>query len=136
MAKDDKTVLLERIYTIPLRREFRKVGHWKRTEKAVVAVKEFLQKHMKAKDARLEKSLNDELWKHGIKNPPHKVKVTARKEKDVVRAELFGVQKEVGKEKKKEKKARIEPHVEIKSDVAKAGQEEKKTVKEAASPQE
>ena len=109
MAKDDKTVLLERIYTIPLRREFRKVGHWKRTEKAVVAVKEFLQKHMKAKDVRLEKSLNDELWKHGIKNPPHKVKVTARKEKDVVRAELFGMSQETPAEKKKrhrEKKER------------------------------
>ena len=101
MAKTTPTkYLLERTYTIPLRKEFRKVANWRQTEKAVTAVREFLQKHMKSADVRLSKSLNEKIWEHGIKHPPSKVKVTAKKdEENVVRAELFGIQ-EVAKKKK------------------------------------
>ena len=95
---------LERVYTVPLRKEFRKVPRWQKTKKATKALKEFLQKHMKSSDVRLERELNENVWTHGIKNPPHKVKVTAVKdESGIVRAQLFGVQKkEVVTPKKKE----------------------------------
>ena len=95
MAKKTTTQTLERTYVIPLRKEFRKVANWKQTKKAVKAAKEFLQKHMKSEDVRLGTSVNEELWKHGIKNPPHKVKVVAVKDAEgVVRAELFGAKTE------------------------------------------
>ncbi len=101
MAKTE-TKNLERTYNIPLRKEFLKVPKWKRTKKAVAAAKEFLQKHMKSEDVKLGKHLNEELWKHGIKNPPHHIKVTVQKDsKGVVKAELFGHKIE---EKKKEEK--------------------------------
>ena len=88
-AKETKTVL-ERTYTIPLRKEFLKVASWRRTEKAVFAVQKFLKRHMKSDHVKLGKALNEFIWKQGIKNPPHKVKVNAQKdEKGVVRAELF-----------------------------------------------
>ena len=112
MAKDNtpKTVL-ERTYTIPLRREYLKVANWRRTEKAVTAVKEFLTRHMKSKDVKIEKSVNDELWKHGIKNPPHHIKIIAKKdEKGQVRAELFGA--------KPVKKAETKPEAPQKEDPA------------------
>ncbi len=110
--KKPPEITLERTYNIPLRREYLKVPHWRRTEKAVTAVRHFLKRHMKAdvENVRLGKELNEELWKHGIKNPPHHVKVTVTKDKEgLVRAELFGVKKEEpGEEKKRhrEKKER------------------------------
>ena len=81
---------LERTYTIPLRREILKVPRYKRAKKAVTAVKQFLSKHMKSEDVRIGSQLNEELWKHGIKNPPTKIRVIAIREKNIIRAEKEG----------------------------------------------
>lgn len=81
----------ERTYVVPLRKEWLKAQRYKRAKKAVIGLRKFLQKHMKSDDVRLGKHLNLELWKHGIRNPPSKVKVNVSKdEKGVVKAELFG----------------------------------------------
>ena len=78
---------------------------------------------MKTTNVKIEKELNDELWKHGIKNPPHHIKITAVKDKEgVVRANLFGVKTEVVE--KKEKKAVPEQKVEAKPDVVQTIQQE------------
>ncbi|MFC1754659.1 50S ribosomal protein L31e, partial [Thermoproteota archaeon] len=82
---------LERTYNIPLRKEFRKVPKYKRAKKAMTAVREFLVKHMKSEEVLIGQEINMELWKDGIKRPPHHVKVTAIKDSEgVVRAELAG----------------------------------------------
>ena len=103
MAKTKtETKTLERTYNIPLRKEYLKVPKWRRTKKAVAAVKQFLKKHMKSEQVRLGKHLNEELWKHGIKNPPHHIKVTTFKDdKGIVKAELFGHKIETEKKEKK-----------------------------------
>ncbi len=100
---------LERTYNIPLRKEYMKAPRWKRTKKAVNAIREFLIKHMKSPTVKLGKELNLKMWQHGIRNPPHHIKVTALKdEKGIVMANLFGVeapkkkQKTAVKEKQKE----------------------------------
>jgi len=82
MAKKEETtkVVLERVYNVPLRREFQKVASWRRTEKAVSALRNFVSKHMKSKEVNIGKYANQLLWKDGIKNPPHHVKVTAKKD--------------------------------------------------------
>jgi len=99
-------IILERTYNVPLRKGYQKAPNWKRTNKAVNTLREFLIRHMKSENVKLGKELNDKLWLHGIKNPPHHVKVTVTKdEKGVVRAELFGVKKEEKKVEKKVKKA-------------------------------
>lgn len=107
-----KESTIERTYNVPLRKEFMKVPRWRRTKKAVTAMKQFLAKHMKAEDlnnVKLSKELNEHVWKHGIKNPPHHVKVNVSKdEKGIVTAELFGVKKEI-----EEKKAVKEPAKEV-----------------------
>lgn len=93
MAKTTEKAV-ERTYNVPLRKEYMKAPRWNRTKKAVTALKQFLARHMKSENVLLSKELNEELWKHGIKNPPHHVKVKAVKDdKGVVRAELFGVEK-------------------------------------------
>lgn len=103
MAKEiTSKIILERTYNIPLRKEFQKAPRWKRTKKAVTALRQFLQKHMKSANVKLGKELNYELWKHGIKNPPHHVKVSATKdEQGEVKAELFGTKKKVNETKAK-----------------------------------
>lgn len=116
MAKQEQKTQAEkneRIYVIPLRRRYQHVAIYKKTPKAVKTIKEFLAKHMKIRDRDLRKIkldiyLNEFLWNKGIKNPPHKIRVKAIKEKDkdgneIVRAELIDFT-----DKLKYKKARIE----------------------------
>ena len=88
-----KTEKVEREYVIPLREKVRPVPRYKKTNKAVKSVKEFLAKHMKIYDRDLKKikidrHLNEYLWFRGIRSPPHKVKVKAIKEGDIVKVEL------------------------------------------------
>ncbi|MBW3011818.1 60S ribosomal protein L31 [Candidatus Woesearchaeota archaeon] len=96
---------LERTYNVPLRSGFIKVPAYKKAKKAVNTMKEFMIKHMKAEEVKIGPELNKKLWKHGIKNPPHHVKVTAVKEDGVVRVELEGVEFKTIKPKGKEEKA-------------------------------
>ena len=132
----------ERIYTIPLRREFRKAPIYRRTKRALREVKEFLAKHMKAEEVKIGKYLNLELWKHGRKNPPSRIKIKAVretvkiKEKDVVvvRAELINapieiIEKKDKKQVKKEEVPKIK-ETELEDKIEKL-EEEKKEVLES-----
>lgn len=84
-------MVTERTYIIPLRRHWLMVPHYRRAKKAISALQNFIVKHMKSEDVRIGKMLNEEVWARGMKNPPHKVKVTIIKEDDgLVKAELFG----------------------------------------------
>jgi large subunit ribosomal protein L31e len=73
---------LERVYNVPLRKEFQKVPVYKRAKKAVSAMKSFLSRHMKSDEVKLGVYLNEKIWERGIKNPPHHVKVKAIKYED------------------------------------------------------
>ena len=106
---ENKTEKLEREYVIPLRNKWKRVPRYKRANKAVKAIKEFLARHMRVinrdlNNVKIDKYLNEEVWFKGIKNPPARIKVKAVKdETGVVRAELFDIP-----EKLKFKKAREE----------------------------
>lgn len=106
MAKKEETSkpVLERVYTIPLRRETLKVPPFKKANKAAKSVREFISKHMKSNDVKIGKYLNLKIWQHGAKNPPHKVQVNAVKDdKGKVFVELVGAPKEALKAEEKEK---------------------------------
>lgn len=108
--------VLERVYNIPLRKETLKVPPFRKANKAVKAVREFISKHMKSENVSIGKYLNLQIWNHGAKNPPHHIKVNAVKDdKGKVFVELFDAPKE--KPKAEEKKKEIK--------------KEEKTVKEA-----
>lgn len=97
--------MIQRTYNVPLRREFLRSPRYKRAKKAIIALRKFLQKHMKSEDVLIGRRLNEQVWLHGIKNPPHHVKVDVVKEDDgKVYAELSGFKYEkpiVEEEKKK-----------------------------------
>jgi len=101
MAEDKKTEKLEREYIIPLRNEWLKVPGYKRANKAVKALKQFIAKHMKVEDrdirkVRVNKWVNNEIWFRGIKKPLHKIKVKAIKDSDgIVRVELVDIPEKI-----------------------------------------
>ncbi len=107
---EPKTNKIEREYTIPLREKVRVVPRYKKTNKAVKTVKEFLARHMKVYDRdldkiKLDKYLNEALWTRGIRKPPHKIKVKAIKEGDIVRVELVEFSDKLKFKKAREEKA-------------------------------
>ena len=80
---------LEREYTIPLRKEWTKVPSYKRTAKAVKAIKEFIAHHMKVTNRNLDNVkvdsyLNNEVWHRGVSTPPARVTVKAVKKGEIV----------------------------------------------------
>ncbi|MEK6959873.1 MAG: 50S ribosomal protein L31e [Nanoarchaeota archaeon] len=82
---------IERVYNVPLRKEWLKVPLYQRAEKAVRALRQFTIRHMKSEDVCIGPHANMELWKHGMRNPPHHIKINAVKEDDgKVVIELFG----------------------------------------------
>jgi len=113
--KIEKKTELEREYTIPLRREWAKVPRYKRTNKAIKAIKEFLVKHMKIRDRdlkkiKLDKYLNEQIWFRGIKKPPARIKVKAIKEGEIIKVELSEMHDKLkfkkAREEKRETKAK------------------------------
>jgi len=97
---------IERRYVVPLRKEWLKVAHYRRAEKAMRALKSFLAKHMKVspENVKVGKYLNESVWSRGAKNPPHKISVVVKKEGEKVLAELEGYEKLKEKEEKKKRK--------------------------------
>ena len=130
---------LERTYNVPLRKEYRKAPKYKRAKKAVKALREFIAKHMKAAldNVKIGKYANLEIWKKGIKNPPHHIKVLAVKEEEKVNVELVGapvvkkpeVKGKKTEEKKEVKKAEEKPAEKEKPKEAPKAKETKEEVK-------
>ncbi|MBI1935932.1 60S ribosomal protein L31 [Candidatus Woesearchaeota archaeon] len=144
MAKKEEAPkpVLERTYNIPLRKETLKVPPFKKANKAVKTIKAFISRHMKSENVSLGKYLNLEVWRHGAKNPPHHVKVTAVKDdKGKVSVELAGAPKEEPKaeEKKpakkeekviKEAEFREKPEAALEAEVKEAKEEQAQESKE------
>jgi large subunit ribosomal protein L31e len=114
---------ITRTYTIPLRRGYAETPRYKRTNKAVRVLKEFLAKHMKSEDVRLGKELNEYMWAKGIQNPPPRVSVIVTKDKEgIVRAELEGkVYTDFKQQDKKEEPKSMKEKLQSKVKEAKTG---------------
>jgi len=105
---------IEREYVIPLRIGWKRVPRYKRANKAIKTIKEFLVKHMRIRDRdlnkiKIDRYLNETVWARGIKKPPVKVKVLAKKKGDIVNVELVEYSEKLKfkkiREEKVEKKA-------------------------------
>ena len=105
--------MAEKIFTINLRKLALRESKWKKSKKSVALVRNFLKRHMKTDDIKLDKSITEEIWKRGSHKPPTKIRIKAYEteggEKDekkkFVKAELLGVVREEVKEKKEESKS-------------------------------
>ncbi len=134
--KKEAKKVLERTYNAPLRKEWSKAPDWRRAKKAVNALKAFVAKHMKSDNVKIGKYANLELWKHGIRNPPHHIKVDCVKFDDgKVIAELAGAPKEEPKEApkhaaKKEERPKTAAEEKIEEKVEEAKEEKAEKAKE------
>ncbi len=124
-------IILEREYIVPLRKEWLKVPKYKRANKAVKALKQFIARHMKVYDRDLRKikveiDLNNEMRFRGMKKPPAKIKVKAKKFDDgIVKVELVDIPANIKFKRLKEEKKKAEFDKK-----AKAKEAEKKEAKE------
>lgn len=121
--------ILEREYIVPLRKGWLKVPYYKRVNKAVKTLKEFIVRHMKIYDRDLKKVkvdiyLNNELRFRGMKYPPAKIKVRAVKyENGIVEVKLAEIPKVIEYKIAREAKRKLEG---MKKAEEKAKKEEKK----------
>jgi len=68
---------LERLYTIPLRKDWLKSPKYRRSKKSISVIRSYISKHMKNPDVKIGSMLNQEILKRGKNSPPHKVRVKA-----------------------------------------------------------
>jgi large subunit ribosomal protein L31e len=81
----------EQIYTIPLDTE----GYpfYKKGNLAVKLIRAYLSRHMKVDEDKIKinAALNDNIWAHGIRKPPRKIRVKATRVEDGgVEADVVG----------------------------------------------
>ena len=113
---------MERVYTIPLRREYLKVPRWKRAKKAMKAIREFTMRHMKVDNpdnVKISNSINEIIWSRGGKKVIPKITVKMIKEDEIVHVLLPDEQlKKEEKPKKKEKKEEQKENKEVRESEA------------------
>lgn len=146
MAEQNKSKI-EREYTIPLRKVWIKTPYYKRSRKAVMAIKTFIARHMKVPDrdtkkVKLDVYFNNDIWFRGSRKPPAKVKVKAIKEGDIVRVDFVEIPQYVSYlknkhsklhkkvETKKEQTQEVSPEVQEKAEESRDKEEVKKPTKE------
>lgn len=147
MAKDkEKTkqkepkMILEREYIVPLRREWLKVGTHKRANRAIKELKIFMARHMKIYDRDLRKIkidqvLNNEIRFRGMRKPPAKIRVLAKKfDNETVRVELIDIPEHVKFARLREEKTKKE--VEKKGKASSEAKASEGQAKEEKKPEE
>ena len=115
-----------RVYTINLSKVWL-APRIRRTKRAINMIREFAQRHMKSDDVKIDRSLNEVMWKRGIRKPPRKIRVKMVKdEDDVVTVSLYS--EEVKEEEKVEEKAKVEAAAQTTAVAAEAVAEKAKAV--------
>jgi ribosomal protein L31E len=135
-SKEEPKMILEREYIVPLRAGWLKVAKHKRANKATKTLKEFIARHMKIYDRdlrriKIDEYLNNEIRFRGMRKPPAKIKVIAKKFNDeTVRVELSNLPKHVEFEKKR--KDRFSSEIKKKIEEKGIKQEDKEIKQESA----
>ncbi|MCX8194097.1 MAG: 50S ribosomal protein L31e [Candidatus Pacearchaeota archaeon] len=149
--KKETKIVLERTYTVPLRKEWLKAPRYKRSKKAVKALKEFIAKHMKVPErdinkVKIDSWVNRAIWLRGIKKPPHKITIKAVKDSEgIVKVEFVGLppkfkvqeellKKKIEKARKREEEAKEREKKKMEEEKRK--EEEKKKAEEAKTEEE
>jgi len=73
--------VVERIYTVPLGRAW-VAPRYRRAEKAITVLRMFVKRHMKPEGVIIDTTVNEAIWKHGITNPPRKIRVKLSKDSE------------------------------------------------------
>jgi len=89
---DKREIVLERVYTVPLADAYAKPAK-KRAGRAVKLLREFLSRHMKSQNVKIDPGVNEFIEERGAASPSKAVRVNASKDKaGMVWAKLAGME--------------------------------------------
>ncbi|MEM5872083.1 MAG: 50S ribosomal protein L31e [Candidatus Aenigmatarchaeota archaeon] len=94
----EKVNEIERLYIIPLRREWVNEPRSKRCNRAIRDIKEFVKKHAKTKHVSISQALNELIFSRGFQKPPGKIKVLVKGDKERVTVQLPSEETKIKKE--------------------------------------
>jgi len=80
---EQKTEALTRTYVVPLG-VVTETPSYRRAKKAIIIIKEFTTRHMKAKQVKIDADVNELIWARGIKHPPRRIKLEMERDEDGV----------------------------------------------------
>ena len=72
----------EKIYTINIRKKLYDYSWKKRAKRAINIIKNFIKRHCKVNNVKIDPKLNEKIWSRGIKKPPGRVRVRVEIDKD------------------------------------------------------
>jgi large subunit ribosomal protein L31e len=85
---EQKMEELTRTYTVPLGVVY-EAPPYRRAKKAVIVLREFATRHMKAKQVSIDEEVNEQIWARGIRHPPRRITVEMERDEDgVVKVKL------------------------------------------------
>ena len=122
--------VLERNYVIPLRKATIKTARWRRAKKAMITIRTFMKRHMKAEVVKIGPELNEIIWERGGKRVPTKVSVFARKKDGLVKVNIVGVT-EKKEEPKKKADAKKTEEASKQEEIKTKAEEKKENIKES-----
>ena len=71
----------ERIYTVPLKKAWN-AQRFRRCERAIIVLKDFTKRHMKAEKVVIDGAVNEIIWARGIRSPPRRIRVKMAKDSE------------------------------------------------------
>ena len=85
---EEKMEELTRTYVVPLGVVY-EAPPYRRAKKAIIVVKEFATRHMKAKQVTIDADVNELIWAKGIRHPPRRITLEMERDEDgVVKVKL------------------------------------------------
>ena len=80
---EQKMEELTRTYVVPLGVVY-EAPAYRRAKKAVIVIREFATRHMKAKQVSIDSEVNELLWSRGIRHPPRRITLEMERDEDGV----------------------------------------------------
>jgi large subunit ribosomal protein L31e len=85
---EQKMQELTRTYTVPLGVVY-EAPPYRRAKKAIIVIREFTIRHMKARQVSIDSEVNELIWAKGIRHPPRRITLEMERDEDgVVKVKL------------------------------------------------
>ena len=80
---EQKMEELTRTYVVPLGVVY-EAPPYRRAKKAVIVIREFATRHMKARQVSIDVGVNQQIWARGIRHPPRRITLEMERDEDGV----------------------------------------------------
>jgi len=78
---EEKVEELSRTYVVPLGVVF-EAPPYRRAKKAIIVIKAFATRHMKATEVKIDSEVNELVWARGIRHPPRRLTLEMERDED------------------------------------------------------